>query len=516
MIRPEDMGHETRVFQISIPNGVSNLKVCIGKRFDHEGRDRYTVYEVEGSRVKGPIGYYDLDKDTDVIDHEDTEKKGDFNVLKFGPPTFTNAKVEKEPVQKEKEETKEEPVSSSKFNKIITTTGGDCFYDAVNRAMKGTSDFDEDQVQQLRNELADYIESKLSDTIIDYYKQQIQSKSTAKVSVKDSHDVLVMLRDYFDDNKDLDEDTIVPTFIKNLKTMGTWANDLIINAFEKLKDVKLLLLHGKSKDSVENYKSFEMHLDYTPRSTTKYILLDYDPEVHFKLISLKASGNDTVLFEWEDIPSFIREKFSKFHWYAMALSPPYHVPTPPKAKTLSVKAKTIPVKVKTPESSNESSEEESSEEESSEEETPPVRKKLVIKHSEKEPEIVPDVVDLEPEQPEPEPVNEEESVNEDVPPPVEPSSEKEPEKEKSRAKRAKKDNEPLQVGKEYSREDLNSYSLKDLEEHVKKVAPTIAPKGKGKDFLIDCIINPNDPKCSSSRKKGSKEGGKFTRKNKTQ
>ena len=68
--------------------------------FEHEGRDRYTVYEVEGSRVKGPIGYYDLDKDTDVIDHEDTEKKGDFNLLKFGPPTFTNSKVEK------KEETK--------------------------------------------------------------------------------------------------------------------------------------------------------------------------------------------------------------------------------------------------------------------------------------------------------------------------------------------------------------------------------------------------------------------------
>ena len=97
MIRPEDMGYETRVFQISIPNGVSNLKICIGKRFDYEGKDRYTVYEVEGSRIKGPIGYYEFDQGTDVIDHDDNDKTGDFNVVKFGPPIFTKS----EPVREE-------------------------------------------------------------------------------------------------------------------------------------------------------------------------------------------------------------------------------------------------------------------------------------------------------------------------------------------------------------------------------------------------------------------------------
>jgi hypothetical protein len=330
-IKQEDIGHRTRLFKITSIEKSDTFNICIGLVYDYEGKDRYNVYKVQNDVVTSKVGYYEVEKGTEVVDSD-----GDFNVLKFGEPTWTD-KREKEPVKTDKpvKPPVKPPAKASKesmFEIIDVIGGGDCFFGSVDAAITGKMSTDG---SKLRNELADYFnaDATAKQIVIDYYKgvsHPDEVTDILKNAPSERGDREPFLNDYFDskdigsrdEDKDKSEDQIndeiMANFTKHLKTKGVWATAIIVGGFMKLKNIQLIFMKHKG-DRVED-------LEIDTKSTafekidelTRYVILDYDEPNHYQLIVQKPKKS---IFLWSEVPDVIKQKLTSIKgikWPALA------------------------------------------------------------------------------------------------------------------------------------------------------------------------------------------------------
>ena len=280
---------------------------------------------------------------------------------------------EKEKPSKEKPAPaeKEKPEVKSLFRVITTSTAGDCFYDSVVRADK--DGYDEAKIQAFKKKLGAFMttgENKINliqkykefvdlkgsktQTLIEdpYYRKYCEMRTTGTsdedIMVQMNKDIKAnpelakkinpvdfevlgndddspnkpmltgdisalsneFIRDFFNNNKTLEGDEIIDTFLENFMKKETWADAIIIAQAALFLNVIFLLLVEKGK-RVEDYTVFNMQaqLEHAIDKDTQFILADYQPQTHFKLIVQESYiGKFTI----DTLPQVIKDKFPLF------------------------------------------------------------------------------------------------------------------------------------------------------------------------------------------------------------
>jgi hypothetical protein len=128
------------------------------------------------------------------------------------------------------------------------------------------------------------------------------------------------LRDFFNNDKTLEGDDIIDTFLENFMQKETWADAFIISQAARFLNVIFLLMVENGK-RVEDYTVFNMQkqLEHPIDKDTKFIIADYQPQHHFKLIvqSEPFVGRFTI----DTLPQVIKDKFDLFKSRAESLPP---------------------------------------------------------------------------------------------------------------------------------------------------------------------------------------------------
>ena len=279
--------------------------------------------------------------------------------------------VEKEKEKEKEKPPKEKPEVKSLFRVIVTSTEGDCFYDSVVRADK--DGYDEAKIQDFKEKLGafmttgenkinliqkykEFVDLKASktQTLIEdpYYRKYCEMRNTgtsdedivvqmkkdmaadatlAKKVDPDAFELLgndddspnkpmltgdisalsnEFIRDFFNNDKTLEGDDIIDTFLENFIKKETWADAIVIAQAALFLNVIFLLLVEKGK-RVEDYTVFNMQaqLDHPIDKDTQFIIADYQPQRHFKLIVQEPYiGKFTI----DTLPQVIKDKFPLF------------------------------------------------------------------------------------------------------------------------------------------------------------------------------------------------------------
>ena len=373
-IREEDRGHRTRVFEITSAKLNKTLQICVGKSYSYESNDRYNVYRVNDHAVAGCIGHYDVSSGTNVVDADgdfEIQKYGEPDWLISASAVKTAPSV---PKAKAQPKTKE-PVSKGNFIIIETDDKGDCFYDSVIRALDGSNEYSREKAVALRNEVGEYVKDHYSANVISMYKtcignntlrydsyylkywnmcledeDAVQSRDgKPKISFEDaelkaedelkahpelrgkldptllsedtdvnqaapndqlSPECASKLESYFNNNKDLKDDEIIAEYVKNIPKKEVWADDIVVSCVELMKNVKIIPLEGRG-----NVEKFTVSRDvtlYEPNDATKFILVQYDKPVHYKLIETKDHKRT---FTWDELPEHVKTGSKQSAWY---------------------------------------------------------------------------------------------------------------------------------------------------------------------------------------------------------
>ena len=115
---------------------------------------------------------------------------------------------------------------------------------------------------------------------------------------------------FFNDDKKLEGDAIIDTFLENFMKKDTWADAFIISqAAIFLNVIFLLLVEGKGR--VEDYGIFDMQaqLEHPIDKDTQFIIASYQPQKHFKLIVQEPYIGK---FTMDTLPQVIKDKFPLF------------------------------------------------------------------------------------------------------------------------------------------------------------------------------------------------------------
>jgi len=326
-IRESDKGYETRVFSITSKT-IGKTQICIGKKYDENGRDRYNVYRVVNDTVGGVLGYYEVEAGTKVND----ATSDDFDVARFGEPHFLKTGKTKDV---EEEEPPPQVKSSGNFKNIETTstTSGNCFYETVTRATAGFPyKTTEEEVASLRKKLGEYITRDndvidrynaffKEDLYADYYQELTDGGMTMEdieediAKVRDQKKIPLAdlniedfkkyeptpdldgllateLQDYFDGQKNLKGDEIKQMFLKKINTPGVYANEYIVTNYQKMENTKMLFMdHSKLKydkgqvdDRHFKFAKWTIFNEFKIKEDTKFILSDYTDMSHFSLL----------------------------------------------------------------------------------------------------------------------------------------------------------------------------------------------------------------------------------------
>jgi len=257
------------------------------------------------------------------------------------------------------------------FRVITTSTAGDCFYDSVVRADK--DGYDETKINEFKEKLGNFMTKGANkENLIQKYKAIVELKDTKtqtliedpyyrkycemrnagtsdedivvqmrkdieadpelakKVSPDDfellanedespnkptlSRDISALSNEYihyfFNDDKTLEGDDIIDTFLENFMKKDTWADAFIISQAALFLNVIFLLLVEKGA-RVEDYTVFNMQaqLEHPIDKDTQFIIADYQPQSHFKLIVQDPYiGKFTI----DTLPQVIKDKFPLF------------------------------------------------------------------------------------------------------------------------------------------------------------------------------------------------------------
>jgi hypothetical protein len=524
-IHENDIGHNTRVFEITSVKLNVTTQICVGKVHEDNGKNVYSVYEVNGDHVTRRIGYYEQEED-------DFDDDGDFNVAKREEPKWT---VEGNTFSEIPESKKAASVKVSKKSLFTVKTNkaqGDCFFEAV---LEGEGKkHNAEAVQKLRKEIVDFIDTSPETiaSIVDLYnaskprkikdvypelvqkltdagedeakleelKQEVAKKVVDELipenlfsyeillTVKEDENALLpqddaveeethFMRDYFNDDISLTEEAdIIEKYTENLTTPAVFADGLVVTIYQRMRSIMLLVLIGDGK--IENSVA---SIQDVVQNVKKFILLKYSGNNHYELVCY----NKQCSFDWKDIPDSIKNKFAAAPWYEE-------------------------INGKEPEL------DESDESDIDAEPVPPVPKPAPApkpappapKPAPPVPKPVPnpledgEVDETEPDEPAPEPSEPSEPSVPPVPPVPEPS--------KPKTKKA------VHITKKYNRAQLNAMTvpmLKDIIAQNKDVFENYKQTGT-KEHFIDCILDPELEKCYT--KVGwvlrTQTGGKFTRK----
>ncbi len=311
-------------------------------------------------------------------------------------------KEKEKPEKVDKVEKVEKTKPDSLFRIVITSTAGDCFYDSVVRSEKDGYNEDKIKAfkeklgkfmttgknkENLIEKYTTMVEIKgnkgKKQTMIEdeYYRKYCEMRDSGmtddkiieqmtedmktdpvlakKVKPEDfellqnddespnqstySQDVSLLsdefIRDFFYDDNSLEGDDIVSIFLENFMLKDTWADAFIISQAALYLNVIFLLLVEKGS-RVEEYTVFNMQsqLEHPIDKDTTFIIADYQPQNHFKLIVQKDPylGRFTI----DTLPQVIKDKFALFQSRGDTL---------PAAETQAEEAKTYePVAVDVP------------------------------------------------------------------------------------------------------------------------------------------------------------------------
>jgi len=558
-IREEDRGTETMVFEMTSIQLNSELQFCLGNVYEHNGKDRYNVYLVKNGRVHGCIGHYDVPAGESTVDAGGK----DFDVMKYKEPSWLidssfhlleKGKPEKE---KEKATPKPPPKAKSLFRVIITTTNGDCFYDSVVRSEPGNDveEYNVEKVRALREKLGEYIATTGLDALLEKYKYSVRflsgeetllkndpyyakyykmledgkskesviekikeeltlkPKLSSKLNVEtfdaagpedpsenkfsEEEDIAParhFLHDYFNDEMELNDVDIPEVFKENILKDEVWASELVILQTEQMMDVKFLLF-TKNGSTVEEYDAFDLDTYKAIGPNTKFIMADYTPNNHFKLIVHDKKKQFTL----DEIPSVIKSKFSMFTMKETPVSPPVTSDAPEVEVDTSLEDGPKYTKENLEKMSNKQLEDILKNE----------FEGVPVSTLKGKPELIECILN-----PEQEKCKKKKTKRASLEPSTTaPTAPTAPSVEPT-APVSDDEEEPATTAPtvQYTKEQLLGMSKSKLEEILKtypNVSWTTVGK-KGKDELIDCILNPEQEKCLS--KKAKKKGGNYTRK----
>ena len=379
-LNPNDVGHETRVFQLTSPTLNATLKICVGRPFDENGMDRYNVYEVnkKGDQVERLRGYYLLDKGKDPMD---TDK--DFNIKDIGEPTWISPEGVVAPAAPKKS------TNVAKSTYLVmedTNSEGDCFYDALLRAKSGNptvkstaadiqaerrrigemflkpgqsqqnvldmykqyksnkdiqsqlerygkqmqdipefaefyaklKDVDSDKLTEAKNKIMEESDSSLEASDWDLF-DELNGTDLYPVKEEDKM-ALELLSEYFDKNVMLSDQDAVLKFVANVNTMKKWVNELIVMAVQDNDNIQVLPLVKRDESDVESYTFTNTILVKSViNGETKYMMAEYTPLTHFKLISFQDNDQLKSLVVYEDLPTSMKEKLNDNSAYRKAI-----------------------------------------------------------------------------------------------------------------------------------------------------------------------------------------------------
>jgi hypothetical protein len=560
-IREEDRGTETMVFEMTSIQLNTVLQFCVGNVYEHKGKDRYNVYLVKNGRVHGCIGHYDvplgdLTKDVsgtdfDVIKYQEPTWSIDasFHLLEKGKP-------EKEP---EKGKEKPPPKPKSLFRVIITNDSGDCFYDSVVRSMPGNDleAYDIEKVRALRKRVGEHITTTALKELLEnyhnsvhflseeetlmkndpyyakYYKMlaegveketviaAISDELAAKPKLQGKLDVETFrvagpedpsenkfdgdakelarhfLHDYFNDEMKLIDADIPEVFLENIEKDNLWADEFVIAETEKLEDIKFLFLKREASPIVEEYGIDGLVTYKAVGPNTKFVIVDYTPLRHFKLIV----HGDKKQFTIDQVPAVIKAKFTIFQDQP---APAVAAAQDADLDELETPAVELP-EADSPDSGVKYTRDKL--EKMSNKQLEDILKfefdGVPVSTLKGKPELIECILNPEQEKCKKKKTKRASLAPVAPSPPVSPAAVSVDEDSAPAASVA-----PTQT---YTRDQLNAMSKKKLEEILKtypNVSWTTVGK-KGIDELIDCILDPNQEKCLS--KKVKKKGGNYTR-----
>ena len=565
-IREEDRGTETMVFEMTSIQLNAELQFCLGNAYENNGKDRYNVYLVKNGRVHGCIGHYDVPLGEPT---KDADGK-DFDVMKYKEPTWLidpsfhlleKGKPEKEKEKKEKATPKPPPKAKSLFRVIITAIDGNCFYDTLVRSKDGNDveEYNAEKVAGLRKELGEYITTTGKETLLEKYHYSVEAVSGKPFSMKndpyygkyyarkekgESEDDIIadiqresedpanegkldpekfrthtgddptvnkydeaflkessrhFLEDYFQNEMELSDVDIVEVFKENIERDKVWVSELIILQAEKKYNVKFLLLKKGGASEVEQYVADDLNTYKVIDAETKFIMVEYTPLQHFKLIVQDKKKR----FSMDEVPAVIKAKFAMFEGQE-----PQVVAAAQDAQQEKLETPAVEVDSAADVDSGDASDEDGPKY------TQAKLEKMSIKELEdilrlagapfsnkSKPELIECILN-----PDQEKCKKKKPVKPAPSAPVVPAATAAPETDKPTAPA------PAPTNTTYTRDQLSGMSKAKLEEIFKtypNVAWTTVGK-KGRDELIDCILNPEQEKCLS--KKAKKTGGNYTRK----
>jgi hypothetical protein len=278
---------------------------------------------------------------------------------------------EKEKEKPPKEKPAEKPEVKSMFRVIVTSTKGDCFYDSVVRADK--DGYDEAKIKAFKEKLGAFMTTgENKKNLMEKYKELVGLKGTkTQTLIEDPYyrkycemrnsgtsdeDIVVQMRkdmaadatlakkvdpdafellgnddespnkpmltrdvaalsnefirDFFNNDTTLEGDDIIDAFLENFMQEKKWADAFIISQAAIFLNVIFLLLVEKGK-RVEDYTIFNMQaqLEHPIDKDTQFIIADYQPQTHFKLIVQEPYvGKFTI----DTLPQVIKDKFPLF------------------------------------------------------------------------------------------------------------------------------------------------------------------------------------------------------------
>lgn len=379
-LHPTDVGYETMAFQMTSPTLNMTLKLCVGRPFDENGMNRYNVYELnkKGDQVERLRGYYLLEKD---VDPYDTDK--DFNIKEIGEPTWiTPEGVPKESKvePKEMKVTKSEFIVMEDTNSrgdcfydaLLRAKSGNPTVKSTNEAiqaerrrvgemflkpgpsqsriletykmykenpdikkellrygmqMQDIPEFEPfytqlatvapEQIQEEKDKIMQAEESKLPTSDWDLF-DELSGTDLYPVKEEDRM-ALEVMSEYFDRNADLSDQDAVTTFVKNVNTMQKWLVEDIAVAIQENDNLQILPLVKEGEDVSSYSLTNTIIVKSNINDRTKYMMVEYTPLVHFKLISFRDKDMMKSLVLYEELPAVIQSKLNDNAAYRKAL-----------------------------------------------------------------------------------------------------------------------------------------------------------------------------------------------------
>jgi len=264
-IHEKDIDKEKQVFEVTIPKyNIEKMHMCVGNAYESSSsKNKYNIYNVDKNtrKVTECVGYYELDKGKEVLDKDD-----DFNVRAIGEeaielyPEFVSSYSSKPKKAKTMEKTTEQ--KSKKLPEIVSLS--------------------------------------------------------PKYLVDDQDSI----GEYFDNNYNLADEEIIPTYLKNFKTPKKWVDDVGVSLTGIFSDVYIIIANEQfeydtpTKPSTSSTKTLDLDMTILPRIETleynkdrKYVIVSYRSQTHYRLIE----SNGKVLFSENELPKKIIERFCTKH-----------------------------------------------------------------------------------------------------------------------------------------------------------------------------------------------------------